>query len=201
MKTVGGYDFVIQTWIKQEQSSAHTPKAKNNGRWSDRGHDGYRMFFEGRTLYSYGYHFPLACLLEGKRIALVNPEKYSVTTCSHQSAVRYALNRADIPWYDVEPRREGFKPDPSYLLQQFKDEFESAKRARDRLAWEHVGLHSLKRARLAYLDFCREFGFPVEFDLTKEDWKALAQRVKLYYDRRQAKQFAKKLLHGKECYA
>ena len=195
MKTVGGYDFVIQTWIKQEQSSAHTPKASGS-----RGHEGSRMFFEGRTLYSYGYHFPLACLLEGKRVALVNPSKYSVTTAKHQSQVRSALMRAEIPYYDVEPlNRDNFKPDPFYLLQEFRAEFESTKRARERLVW--VNLNNLKGARHNYLAFCREFGFPVEFDLTKEDWKTLARRVKLYYDRRQAKLFANKFLHGKEMHA
>ena len=194
MKTVGGYDFVIQTWIKQEQSSAHTPKVYRGMQ----DYSGTRMFFEGTTIYSYHDWWPAARILPGKK-ALLTRNVFSATTTAHTNQIESALLRADYKVFPVYSAAN--KPDPSFLLERFRNEFESAKRARDRLAWEHVGLHSLKRARLAYLEFCREFGFPVEFDLTKEDWKALAQRVKLYYDRRQAKQFAKKLLHGKECYA
>lgn len=51
------------------------------------------MFIEGNTLYSYGYHFPLA-----KRNAdgtfWVNPDRYSVTTSKQQGMVRYAIAMA-----------------------------------------------------------------------------------------------------------
>lgn len=51
------------------------------------------MFIEGDTLYSYGYHFPLA-----KRNAdgtfWVNPDRYSVSTSKQQGMVRYAIAMA-----------------------------------------------------------------------------------------------------------
>ena len=50
------------------------------------GEDGFR------TTYSYGYHFPLV-ILTGS-CALVNDDKYSVTTSCQQSSVREYLTRA-----------------------------------------------------------------------------------------------------------
>jgi hypothetical protein len=47
------------------------------------------MFIEGDTLYSYGYHFPLAKRQEGG--FWVNPDKYSVTTSKQQGMVRGAI--------------------------------------------------------------------------------------------------------------
>jgi hypothetical protein len=44
------------------------------------------LFIEGDTLYSYGYHFPLAKRVPGG--FWVNPERYSVTTSKHQGRVR-----------------------------------------------------------------------------------------------------------------
>jgi hypothetical protein len=51
------------------------------------------MFFDGDTIYSYGHHFPMARHVETKRgkAILVNSTRYSVTTSSHQSAVRGAI--------------------------------------------------------------------------------------------------------------
>jgi hypothetical protein len=50
------------------------------------------MFIEGDTLYSYGYHFPLAKRKEGG--FWVNPDKYSVTTSKQQDIIAKALATA-----------------------------------------------------------------------------------------------------------
>ena len=50
------------------------------------------MFIEGDTLYSYGYHFPLAKRVEGG--FWVNPDRYSVTTSKQQGMVRGAIANA-----------------------------------------------------------------------------------------------------------
>lgn len=51
------------------------------------------MFIEGDTLYSYGYHFPLAKRNEDGTF-WVNPDRYSVTTSKQQGMVRYAIAMA-----------------------------------------------------------------------------------------------------------
>ena len=50
------------------------------------------LFIDGDTLYSYGYHFPLA-RRNGDGTFWVNPDKYSVTTSKHQGMVRGAIAR------------------------------------------------------------------------------------------------------------
>ena len=57
-------------------------------------HEGRRygghLFIEGRAIYSYGYHFPIALrLIDGW---VFNTDKYSVTTSRHQSLVKTQLS-------------------------------------------------------------------------------------------------------------
>lgn len=51
------------------------------------------VFFEGDTLYSYGYHFKLAEFrkIQGKEVLLINDQSYSVTTSKQQGEVRYSI--------------------------------------------------------------------------------------------------------------
>lgn len=53
------------------------------------------LFIEGDTIYSYGYHFPLARRL-GDGTFWVNPDKYSVTTSKQQSMVRSAISKFSV---------------------------------------------------------------------------------------------------------
>ena len=48
------------------------------------------MFIDGRNLYSYGYHFPIAVRLEGN-IFILNEDGYSVTTARHKSLLKRAV--------------------------------------------------------------------------------------------------------------
>jgi hypothetical protein len=57
---------------------------------------GSHLFIEGDTIYSYGYHFPVARRNADGTVWL-NPDKYSVSTTRHQSLVRNALAKAGIP--------------------------------------------------------------------------------------------------------
>ena len=51
------------------------------------------MFTDGETIWSYGYHFPIATRKNGH--VLFNHTRYSTTTSKHQSHVRRAM-RGDI---------------------------------------------------------------------------------------------------------
>lgn len=51
------------------------------------------MFTDGETIYSYGYHFPIAKKVNG--YVLFNHTRYSTTTRKHQCHVRRAM-RGDI---------------------------------------------------------------------------------------------------------
>ena len=61
--------------------------AQNNGK----GKAG-NIFFEGNVIYSYGYHFPIAIVLNSAtKRAVLNSDKYSVSTSRQCSIVRSAL--------------------------------------------------------------------------------------------------------------
>ena len=45
------------------------------------------LFIEGDTIYSYGYHFPLARRDEKTMTAIRNARKYSVTTSKHSGLI------------------------------------------------------------------------------------------------------------------
>lgn len=49
------------------------------------------LYFEGRTAYSYGPHYPLAHIVDD-HLALVNSSGRSVSTSIHTGAIRYALS-------------------------------------------------------------------------------------------------------------
>jgi hypothetical protein len=62
------------------------------------------VFADGRSIYSYGYHFPMATLMTddtGLRNEhswwLVNGDTYSVSTSRHQGEVRGALRKTGLP--------------------------------------------------------------------------------------------------------
>jgi hypothetical protein len=75
MQTVFSNSMVAHVWAQQNQE---------NGRNSSSS-----IFFEGKTIYSYGRHFPMAEFHDD--CILINSDRYSVTTGKHQSLVRQAI--------------------------------------------------------------------------------------------------------------
>ena len=53
------------------------------------------MFFEDDTIYSYGYHFPIATKMKDGKL-LFNDERYSSSTARHQDYVLSACSHYDI---------------------------------------------------------------------------------------------------------
>ena len=52
------------------------------------------MFTDGVTIYSYGYHFPIATRVNG--YVLFNRTHYSTTTSRHQNHVKRAMRYSDV---------------------------------------------------------------------------------------------------------
>lgn len=77
MKTVFSHDMVAHVWAQQSQS---TGRAADN-----------RMNFEGPNLYSYGRHFIIGHITPDGT-ALMNSERYSISTGKHQSLARRAAS-------------------------------------------------------------------------------------------------------------
>jgi hypothetical protein len=64
------------------------------------------MFFEGATIYSYGYHFPIAHFTDknfkGKQVVLYNSSDYSSTTARHKSYTLSAIDRSSCCIFNVD---------------------------------------------------------------------------------------------------
>lgn len=71
-------DQVLHLWANQSQNDARSSN----------------VFFEGTSVYSYGYHYKLGQLhtVNGQIIALINSHRYSVTTGKHQGWARQAVS-------------------------------------------------------------------------------------------------------------
>lgn len=61
---------------------------------------GSNLFFEGRKLYSYGYHYLLAELSEDGKVARFNPTRYSQTTTRHRGLALAACRKQEIAVFD-----------------------------------------------------------------------------------------------------
>lgn len=88
---------------------------------------GSNMFIEGHTIYSYGYHFPIAELV-GTSHALFNSNGYSNTTARHKSHVYSALVNAgkiiiECPQCDMSKARE-------YIQSEIDKSADKVRRAR-----------------------------------------------------------------------
>ncbi len=90
-------------WAQQNQPSGRGAKGS--------------IYFEGRTIYSYGSHFPMATFLS-HAVVLINSDSYSVSTSRHQGYVSsavyhktrlYACTRVlkvAADWHDNENARD-----------------------------------------------------------------------------------------------
>ena len=68
---------------------------------------GSNLFIEGNTIYSYGYHFPIAIRIQGANGIeyLWNSDKYSVTTSKHQRYVKDALGEIVLHYRTTSEKR------------------------------------------------------------------------------------------------
>lgn len=54
--------------------------------------NGSSLFYEGQTLYSFGYHFVVGAITEDGKTAVMNSQSYSSSTNKHQSLARSAVS-------------------------------------------------------------------------------------------------------------
>lgn len=98
MRKVVSRNEVTHLWAHQAQQSARN----SNG----------TLFFEGDTIYSYGYHFPIAKFhrnSNGESAVLFTTRTYSVTTSGHYSLVHRAISHVSTIFH-VPLGRNGFNP-------------------------------------------------------------------------------------------
>lgn len=71
--------MVAHTWAQQEKSSAQ----------------GSHFYFEGRTIYSYGAHFPIARFVDADTV-LFTTRSYSISTSKHINYARSAVHHKTV---------------------------------------------------------------------------------------------------------
>lgn len=86
-----------------------------------------RMFFQGDTIYSYGYHFPIARHYKG--VILFTTQTNSVTTAKHISAVSRAISHKNIVYCYEIPQYPPFTSAHESNINHWKREIESLLRS------------------------------------------------------------------------
>lgn len=125
MKRVRKTSEIPHLWAHQKQSDARNQQGS--------------LFFEGATIYSYRHSWPLGRIYEkkGRKLVLLNSERYSNTTNGHQSDVDRAcshLERCSVPYVDC-----GFG----------NSELSTAEHARNIAHLEGIAADALKKAQRA----------------------------------------------------
>lgn len=84
-----------------------------------------RVFFEGDTIYSYGYHFPIAKFVDlpnGQTVVLFTLDGYSNSTSKHIGIVRGALSQYDkVYTYDVNKPQETVRRVNNIIKEELKN--------------------------------------------------------------------------------
>lgn len=143
------HDEVCHVWAQQTQSEG---KAGN-------------IFFEGKSIYSYGRHFEAARFVDRETV-LLNSYRYSVSTAQHLSLIRQAVRHKQV--FTV-PSMTDHRANVTYLIEQARDHFDKAKRARKRAEWEMgYGRATVETTR----DYITKFRVSVP-DSHVELWQAL----------------------------
>lgn len=131
--------MVAHLWAHEQEESA----------------SGSNFFFEGTSIYSYGYHFEVGRIVknkQGKKAYLINEDYYSATTSKHQCYVRNAIPT----WAMVFSVGDNISDTGNMRfvaskLESIKKSIEKYKRAKTELSytdiwgrfWEYDGLHSV----------------------------------------------------------
>jgi len=113
---------------------------------------GSRIFIEGDTIYSYGYHFPLAKRI-GTREYLINPESYSSSTRKHQGHVARILVGA--LWIAPDCKISNIVPYYQSKISVLQDKLLRSRKHTTYLA------NDLKRTEADYAKACDRFDLKV----------------------------------------
>jgi hypothetical protein len=179
MQTVFNNDMVAHVWAQRSQT-----RGRNAGE---------TFYFEQDTIYSYGYHFPLAEFARtpsGTDIVLVNSRSYSVTTAKHASYVRSAIpdgyfiaTLPDNAWNSELLAYE-------YYANKLADLIEKAKRARVNGPWlleqaEDTLSEANRLARLMQWAWTLEDATP---QTLRASIREQSERARIERDKRERKQ-------------
>lgn len=134
--------MTAHTWASQTQNSGQNAS--------------HTLFFKGKTIYSYGEHFPIASYSKPNLI-LVTTDSYSVTTSHHVSLVRNAIDYSNQIFYVPIVQATSMK-EHSTNLEYLKTQAEQCifKSNRARLNKDSLLLQA-KKYQDSYNGYCEAF--------------------------------------------
>lgn len=151
MKTLVKTENVAHLWAHQAQDNARSP--------------GKRLYFEGKTIFSYESHFPIACHVKhrGKAAIFFTTRDYSSTTASHKSDVRRAIPKGWTVFYVDRPDMT-----PAQVLKSYRDDISQRRaglastthKVKRVLRWQT--LRGIIGNANAFAEF---FGYKIRFEL------------------------------------
>lgn len=187
---------VAHRWANQIGTSCRT----NNG----------NMFFEGNTIYSYGYHFPIASFITNDRgvgAILFTEASYSTTTAQHKAEARMAASHRNIIYVpEVQPHGRVYH---QKAFEQWHEEIKfiiSNELARARKPEKYIfKIQVIVAKAKRYAEFF-DLELPeslanVDYSVSEEQIKAIKQRVKEERARKAAweKEKIDEWLRGERC--
>lgn len=157
MKQVFNNRQLAHVWAQQNQSTGRNPSN--------------RMFFEGNTIYSYGYHYAIATIyFKGlEKLVLVNEHGYSQTTCKQRSDVLRAINYTNFV-YVPNPASLDDEKNEIYLYNQVMSNIDALMSIRTKNTSFDWLEKSIKNLNL-YLSFIGKPSFKLDdvyYDTLKE---------------------------------
>lgn len=145
------YYECARLWVTQQQVTGHTPAN--------------RMYFDGPTIYSYGFHFPIACItdkrVDGQRVVLFCWTRRSQTTGKHQSEVWNAIRRhGGFKTFNIDSPVAHSISDHKGNLRELERRYHSMllRASRTRLTHREQELKRAEEARLEANEYARIFG-------------------------------------------
>lgn len=130
-RVLRNHDEVCHVWAQQTQSEG---RAGN-------------IFFDGKSIYSYGHHFEMARFIDNETV-FITTRRYSVSTAKHLSLVRRAVSHKTV--FTV-PDFTSHQDNVRYFIEQARDHFDKAKRARKYPDWEILSGRETVATTRAYI--------------------------------------------------
>ena len=162
-KVFRNYDECAHVWAQQKQESG-----SSNGR---------RMYFEGKSIYSYGPHFEIARFVK-PGVVLETTRTYSNTTRTHQSAVSGAVGH--LKSFDV-PSFTDHKENVQHFMDSAAARAQSMKRARSGATqWELAWFRKILKTGHDYVSTFRR---DIDIDTAQKFYSFYRNRRKLLTDK------------------
>lgn len=161
MRKVVRSSEVAHLWAHQTQSEARNAKST--------------IWFRGKTIYSYGEHFPIACFAEngqGEQAVLFTTRTYSVTIAQHMRWVRAAIRHISPVFHVPLESRMGDKQSPAdYYMASYRERIEEGQNAVARARKESTrewASHSLVGLVYEANRFAQFFSLPDRFEVLQD---------------------------------